>query len=640
MVSARRIVVIVFLLLEACGGGHEEHVVPAAASFQQLDLEQVKVGGEIGRRIDLAVRKNFLALDLENDFLRLFRHRRPKEQVTRNPDRFKGLGMQIHAAVQFAKYTNDTEVIARKNFLVAETIKTQSPSGYIGVFSEEPDGSQLWHEWCTHEAAYIAYGLAEDFRHFGNRPSLEASRRLADYLMANWPGRPKDPYFTTLGAAEACFSLHDLTGEQKYLRFAADEPMGKKFRILPAPLTTWEQAISLERRLTAEEIAAEPNLTYGPVDFCHTYRLFERAMMQVRLNRIEPRDNLPLMPRRILRAMTRANKPGMLITGVVGQRERWVENQDGSGRVGENCATVYELWLLDEMARLDGDLRYGDIMERALYNTFFASQDPEGRRVRYFTPFSGKREYFDRDAFCCPNNFRRGMGSLPRLVFYRSNGGVAINIYTRSEASLDLGEGVSLQVRQQTDYPSSGRVEITLTPSAPAAFPLRLRIPRWCEAARVAVNGAETGEVKPGLPYFEIRREWRPGDRVTLEMPMPPRFIKGREMQAGRAALMRGPVVFCLNPERNPGLEAVQLRDLTLDPGSLAGPFPDSSARPDGVAFRMKAWSPGRDLNEPADLTVLLTEFPDAGGEEIYFRLPDTGISVDDELFEPSGSGV
>ena len=220
------------------------------------------------------------------------------------------------------------------------------------------------------------YGLAEDYRAFRDRRSLDAAVKLAAYLMQAWPRRPAQPDFTTLGTAEAFVSLYELTGVRQYLRFAADEPMGKKYRIVPAPLISWEQPIFRTRTRTAGELAADPHPNHPRVDSCHMYRIAERAMMQLRLNRIEPRPNLPDMSRKLLAAMTRASRPGLLITGGVGQREGWHEDQDGGGRVAETCASVYTMWLMDELARFDRDLRLGDITERVLYNALFAAQDP------------------------------------------------------------------------------------------------------------------------------------------------------------------------------------------------------------------------------------------------------------------------
>ena len=594
-------------------------------------LEQVTVGGEMGRRIDLAIYKNFLALDIDEDFLRPFRNRRPRESLQISQRlvprglldavvaRFVALGLLLDAAVLFSKYTNDEQVVSRKNYLIKEIIKTQSPDGYIGIFEAEPEEGHLWVEYCIHDTAYLIVGLAQDYRHFANQEALAAGRRLADYLMANWSKRPNEDKVTTLGTVEAFLSLYDLTGEQKYLRFAADETTGKARRIHPAALSSWEQRLYEEHNSVG----------------CHMYRVFSRCMMQLRLYEIEPAEKLLVMSRRVLEGMTRREKAGMVITGVTSMHEYWHESQDGRERLAENCATVHQLRMLDAWMRLNGELRYGDIMERAIYNTLFASQAPDGRRIRYYTPFSGPRVYFPYDFYCCPDNFRRGMGRLSEWIYYRTDAGVAVNLYTTSEARFEMPNGLSLSIAQQTDYPTSGRAEITVKPSRRAKFAVKLRIPRWARKVAVLVN-QETVECSMNTAgLVEIIRDWQAGDTIKLEMPMRWRFVKGREMQADHAALMRGPVVYCLSRKLNPGLEKLELRQITVEPDSLSEPEPDNSIRPGGLRARIKAWGPQRDLAKPPDLELILNEFPEPTGEEIYFRLPDIGAAEDDELIEP-----
>ena len=153
---------------------------------------------------------------------------------------------------------------------------------------------------------------------------------------------------------------------------------------------------------------------------------------------------------------------------------------------------------------------------------------------------------------------------------------------------------------------------------------------------------------------FDVDRTWSPGDRVTLELPMEWRWIKGRGMQTGRAALMRGPLVYGLNPDRNPAAAGMNLRDLTLDPASLGEATPDSELRPGGTSVVVGAWPPSAEkpglgeadrkrLDHPnsgtavagrgsAPLKLILTEFADPQEKEIYFRLTPTAKGEDDEL--------
>ena len=364
------------------------------------------------------------------------------------------------------------------------------------------------------------------------------------------------------------------------------------------------------------------------------YRIFSRCMMQLRLYETEPASKLLVMSRRVLEGMTRRERAGMVITGVTSMHEYWHENQDGRERLAENCATVHQLRMVDAWMRFNGELGYGDILERAIYNTLFASQSPDGRKIRYYTPFSGERMYFPYDFYCCPDNFRRGIGRLPEWIYYRIDGGVAVNLYSTSEARFQMPDDLLLSIAQQTNYPTSGGVEISVEPCRRAKFAVNLRIPRWARKFGVLVNGKAVSCPVTSGGFMEIVRDWQAGDTIKLEMPMCWRFIRGREMQADHAALMRGPIVYCLSRKLNPGLEKLELREITLDPDSLSEPEPDDSIRPGGLRARIKAWSPKRDLTSSPDLELILNEFPEPTGEEIYFRLPDMGAAEDDELIE------
>jgi hypothetical protein len=128
---------------------------------------------------------------------------------------------------------------------------------------------------------------------------------------------------------------------------------------------------------------------------------------------------------------------------------------------------------------------------------------------------------------------------------------------------------------------------------------------------------------------------------VQLEMPMEWRLVKGRKAQSGRAAVLRGPVLFTLNRARNPDIAKYpefEPRQLMIDPASIGKPEPDSSVRPGGVACKLKVWPPGNMNFWPFidRVPLVLSEFPDASGEAVYFIVPDPAspLLVHDELVE------
>jgi uncharacterized protein len=578
----------------------------AADALKPLNLRDVQVGGEIGRRIAITVTNNLLVLKADRDFLPGFKAKTAK-------DGYIGLGKLIDASVKFAAYTGDPRVDALRRHLVEETIQAQEPDGYIGLMEPACRVRSLWD---VHELGYIIWALLTDYQYFGDDRSLAAARKGADYLLLRWPSLPQDwgreagvaQHVAATGLERSMLALHRQTGVKSYLDFVL------KTRALPE----WDLPIVVGRRQGIEG---------------HIYAYMARCLAQLELFRIQPQRRLLAQTEGALDFMLRHD--GLLISGSAGQCEIWTDDQDGRGDLGETCATAYQLRVYDSLLRLNGESRMGDLIERTIFNALFAAQSPDGRRLRYFAPIEGPRAYWSTDTYCCPCNYRRIVSELPAMAYYRNSGGLVVNLYTPSQAKVHVGKGVPLLVRQQTDYPNSGGVRILLDPARPVRFPLQLRIPAWAQGATVSVNGkAAGGKVKAGA-FFEIVREWEPGDEVALQLPMSWRLVNGRERQAGRVALMRGPQLFCLNPAQDStlaGRDGVDLGYLAIDPKSLGSPIPSSVVRPDGLACKVGAWNAGFGVDSRHAHELVFTEYPDPDGKATYFRLRDFSEAVEDEL--------
>jgi uncharacterized protein len=577
----------------------------SAGPMKPLEIGAVSVEGEIGRRIDITINNNVLAIDVEKDFLEPFRRR----------DRqggYIGLGKFIDSLVAFATYSDDEKVLALKRHIVRETIATQEADGYIGICVPQ---KRMWHLWDIHEMGYLVLGLTADHKYFAEEDSLEAARKLADYILRSWSADPQrktegwvSTYVATTGLEEAMLALYEQSGDERYLDFC----------VRHRKLSEWHTPLIQGR--------------WGNLEG-HAYYHLCHCLSQLRLHQIQPDATLMNQSRQTLEFLLR--RDGLLAPGLCGYHECWHSNQQGFYKLGETCTTAYLLRWLDGLLQIDGSSLYGDIMERAIYNGLFAAQSPDGRRLRYYAPFEGRREYFEGDTYCCPCNFRRIIAELPGMIYYRRDDGLAINLYSQSSAMVNLKEGLSVEVRQETDYPNSGDVTIRLKPSKPAHFPVHLRIPRWCGNARIATTNDGAEITATGGSFCSIARTWRAGDEITLHMPMPWRVVKGRKSQAGRAAVMRGPMLFCLNPARQQGLDAETLKLLRLDPTSMELAGTDDTIRPDGLICQASFWKPG-DYNAAgqANLTLKLTEYADPGCEWTYFLVPnpETDILVDDEL--------
>ena len=581
---------------------------PSVDRLISLPLSSVKVEGEMGRRIDLTIKSNLLELDVDKDFLAPFLVKETKKS------NYIGLGKLIDATAKFAAYSGDSKVIALKNKLTSSIVKAQETDGYLGNMAPS---NRMWKLWDVHEVGYIIYGLITDYTLFGSESSLAAAKKGGDYLLRNWSSMPIGWQDSTgvglhvagIGIDRTMIALFKATKDRRYLDFCD--------KVLH--LSQWNPGIVLGRRKLVEG---------------HIYSYMAASLAQLELYRLEQDKNLLIPTMNAIDFLF--NQNGVAISGGAGQVEIWTNDQDGGRDLGETCATAYQLRVYDNLLRIKEDSRYGDIMERTIFNALFGAQSTDGRKVRYFTPLEGDRSYHDADTYCCPNNYRRILAELPSMVYYKSGNGVAVNLYTSSKATIQLGANREVGLTQQTDYPNSGQVILKIDPLTTAVFPVKLRIPLWCKNASVAINGVIAKvNCKPGF-FAILVREWKRGDQITLQLPMEWRLVKGRERQAGRVAIMRGPLLFGLNPTQEKSLEnrsAADLGRLIVSKKMLAPlAIHADGFYPTAIGCHLKAGSKMWAMDNPGDLDLLFSEFADPGIRCTYFKTPNLTEAVEDEL--------
>ena len=214
---------------------------------------------------------------------------------------------------------------------------------------------------------------------------------------------------------------------------------------------------------------------------------------------------------------------------------------------------------------------------------------------------------------CCPTNVARLLPSLPGYAYAQRDGEIFVNLYVAGTATIATAAG-DVTLSQETAYPWSGTIKLTLESPGESTFALRLRVPGWArgepvpsdlyrhldacdEAPSLQVNG-DPALLDLQLGFAVIRRHWRAGDTVTLHLPMPVRRVvshPGIAGNRGRVAVERGPLVYCAEGVDNGG----KALDLTLsddaalaaghDSGMLGGV---TTIRGEGIAMiPYHAWS-------------------------------------------------
>ncbi len=225
----------------------------------------------------------------------------------------------------------------------------------------------------------------------------------------------------------------------------------------------------------------------------------------------------------------------------------------------ETCAAIGLVFWAQRMLRFEPNSRYADLLEQAVYNGALAGLSLDGTKFFYDNPLEsdGSHRRWDwHRCPCCPPNIARLIASIGTYFYGYSDAAVAVHLYGESEGRFPLGSG-EVRLRQRTRYPWEGAVECLVGVAEPRVFALQFRIPGWAgTGASISVNGTAidlAASVNKG--YATIRREWRDGDTVRLELPMPVRRVyayPGVKADAGRVALQRGPLVYCLEKADNP----------------------------------------------------------------------------------------
>ncbi|HTB96323.1 MAG TPA: beta-L-arabinofuranosidase domain-containing protein [Terracidiphilus sp.] len=222
----------------------------------------------------------------------------------------------------------------------------------------------------------------------------------------------------------------------------------------------------------------------------------------------------------------------------------------------ETCAAVGAGFFHHNMNMAFGHARYADELERTLYNGTLSGVSLKGDSYFYENPLvSGKDRvrWSWHECPCCPPMFLKAMGAMPGYIYAKDANSLYVNLFVGSKASIEMnGSPVSLQ--QTTRYPWNGNVKIAVEPRRPSNFALMVRIPEWCSGETIKVNGQQVATDLRVRGYVRIGRTWQPKDEVELEMPMPVRQMRSNPLvqaDAGRFAIMRGPLVYCLESADN-----------------------------------------------------------------------------------------
>ena len=209
------------------------------------------------------------------------------------------------------------------------------------------------------------------------------------------------------------------------------------------------------------------------------------------------------------------------------------------------CGAYAHFKLTRYLLRITRDARYGDSMERVLYNTVLGAIpiEPDGHAFYYSDYTRQAKKTFHPDRWpCCSGTLPMVAADYAISSCFTNPHGIYMNLYVPAQVTWSQnGSACGLSI--ETDYPYAPSVIMTLRLPSAQTFTLNLRIPAWAEGAELSINGKRDSRPLPAGSFAAIRREWRSADRIELELPLMRRLESIDAAHRDTVALLAGPLV-------------------------------------------------------------------------------------------------
>ena len=543
-------------------------------------------------------------------------------------------------AVAYSLMEKPDESLRRTADSVVDLIAgAQEEDGYLGTYFtiEEPDRKfkSLVNSHELYCAGHFMEAAAAYHEATGSRKVLDIARKLAACIDQALGPEGAFGYDGHEEIEIGLMKLYHLTGEERYLRLSrhflrirgTDEDFfGQQKKSDPGKKPLIGGVDQLPRRyFQVHRPPVEQDTAEG-----HAVRLVYLCTAMADVAASAPDPDLLSACRKIWRNIVDRR---MYITGGIGSTvhgEAFTFDYDlpNDTMYCETCASVGLIFFARQMLRCESDSEYGDVMERALYNTVLSGTALDGKHFFYVNPLevNPAASMYDPGkshvkpvrpqwlgCACCPPNLARLLASVDQYIYTVKEDLCLVNLYLKNEAELSVSGGM-VRIAQETDYPASGIIRIRVCAQEGHPLNLGLRIPGWSLGYEVTIDGKEArSEGNPVRCAYEkgyfFLQNLTGEHEIILKLRMEIRLWRANPLvkeNIGKAALTRGPVVYCLEEADN----GKNLHLLSIDPSGRFEETEESGElgniiRISADGKRMRAPVTGGSLYLPAEETAL-----------------------------------
>ncbi|MDF2988776.1 MAG: hypothetical protein K0R50_4286, partial [Eubacterium sp.] len=466
--------------------------------------------------------------------------------------------------------------------------KAQQSDGYLNTYFTIKEPGKRWtnlnecHELYT--AGHMIEAAVAYYRATGKRKFLEVMCRFADHIdsvFGTEPGKLKG-YDGHQEVELALVKLYEATGNAKYLKlgkYFIDE-RGQKPNYFDIELSRSDYKKHFPGEVNNDRAYTQSHLPVREQDTAegHSVRAVYMLTGMADVAALTQDKELLEACRRLWKNIVQKR---MYITGGIGSvadGEAFSFDYDlpNDTMYTETCASIGLIFFAHRMLKAEPQSSYADVMERALYNNVLAGMSMDGRSFFYVNPLEVWPEASEKSinkrhvkavrqrwfgCACCPPNVARLLSSLGQYIYTVNDSTLYTHLYIGGEAKADIA-GTKVVLKQTTNYPWDGKVLLKLFPDEEKEFELAVRIPDWCDSYSLSLNGANiAADTADG--YARAKHSWKQGDKVELNLDMDIKLMQANPLvraDAGKVAIQRGPLVYCLEElDNGSNLSAVSI---------------------------------------------------------------------------------
>ncbi|WP_395013493.1 glycoside hydrolase family 127 protein [Robinsoniella peoriensis] len=453
----------------------------------------------------------------------------------------------------------------------------QQPDGYINTYFTIKEPEKRWsnleegHELYT--AGHLMEAAVAYYNATGKRKFLDCICKFADLICTVFSNENnKDGYPGHQEVEIGLVKLYEVTGNRTYLAqakeflerrgrepnyFLEEEKRPDYKRIFPE-FENYLPLYSQSHKPVREQDTAEGHAVRAVYMYCAmadvAYEYQDKDLLQVC-------ENL----------WNDISYKKMYITGSIGSSgllERFTTGYDlpNNRNYSETCASIGLALFGRRMAQITRNAKYMEVVERALYNTLLSGVAMDGQSFFYVNPLEVwpdncmprtsmehvkpvRQKWFG--VACCPPNIARTLASIGEYIYFYDKSSIWINLFISSETVVEI-EGHPVHLSQKTAFPNDGKIEITIENEDEAEFELAIRIPEYVKEYGLILDGkAIYPEVQKGYAKVMISGK---NPSLVYKFALVPRILRANPLvkeDVGKVAIMKGPVVYCLEEVDN-----------------------------------------------------------------------------------------